>query len=89
MVAQREPPERAFVGALLHARREPQALFGEGFNRGPGRTGAGEGGEQVGHRISHPLVGVQHHPARRVVHEPNRQGHVQLSLAGLGQLAAT
>ena len=55
---------------------------------GAGRAVPGEGGEHGPDRVSHPDVGVEHDLVGRVVDQPDRQGHLQFTAAGLGQLPA-
>ena len=74
VMAQRQPGQRVFVRPGLDARGEGEPFGGERLDRGPGGTGALEGGEEAGDGVAHPLVGVEHDPPGGVIDEPDREG---------------
>ncbi len=63
--------------------REPQPLGVERLDYSAGRTGAGEGGEQVADGVLDAGVGVEHHLAGRVVDEARRAGPSAVRPGGL------
>ncbi len=81
------PGQLAFVRPGAYPAREPQPLGVEGLDYSAGRTGAGEGGEQVAHGVLDAGVRVEHHLAGRVVDEACGQDHRQFAPAGFGKLA--
>ena len=82
VMAKRQPRQGAFVGAGLDPGGEGEPFGGKRFDRGPGRAGALEGGEQVGDGVAHALVGVEHDPPGAVIDEADRQGQPQLAASG-------
>ncbi len=87
-VPQRFPGQLTPVRALADADREPQPGGVELGDHGAGRAGAGEHREQVRDRLTHAEVGVEHDLVAGVVDQPDRQAHLQLAAARLGQLPA-
>ena len=67
---------------------ERQIFVGEGLDDGTGRAGAGEGREQVAHRLHDAGVGIEHDTVGRVIDETDRERHLELTAPGLGQDAA-
>jgi hypothetical protein len=61
----------------------------ERLDAGGGRAGGGERREQVGERLLHAGVGVEHDVAGAVIDQPDRQRRDQLAAAGLGQHPTT
>jgi hypothetical protein len=68
--------------------RECQVLLARRPDRGAGRTGACEGGEQPAHTMLHLPVGVEHECAFGVVDQPDGWVHLQFTPACLVQDAA-
>jgi len=87
MVDERSPGDLTGMGTGCEPAREEQALLPE-VTDGPGRgAGAPERREERAHGLLHRGVRIEHHPARRIGHEADRQPDLQLAAAGLGALA--
>ncbi len=84
-VVQRVPHQLALVRPLGTAMRECQLLLASRLDRGAGRTGAGEGGEQPLQAMLHVPDGVEHERAVAVVDQPHGRAHLQLAAARLVQ----
>ena len=87
-VAQWHPGQFALVHSGAHPRRERQALIAKGLHGGPGRAGAGKGGEEMTHSLLHPGIGVEDDLAGRVIDQSDREQQGQLTATGLGDLTA-
>lgn len=87
-MAQRRPCQLAFVRAAANPERELQLLRSKSLHDRARRAGAGEGREQMRDGVGRTLVGIEDDLARRVGHEPDRQGHGELAATSLGELAA-
>ncbi len=84
-VIQCVPHQLTLVRALGTAVRKRQMLLTRGLDRGAGRAGAREGGEQPPQAMLHLPIGVEHERAIAVVDQPHGRAHLQLAAARLVQ----
>ncbi len=85
LVAQRSPVQLAGVRPGVVAAGKPQPLGGEVLDDRLCGSGLLEAFVQVGDRVAHALVGVEHDLFELVVDEPDGQARAQLAASCLGE----
>ena len=70
------------VRSAARPARKEQPFVTEVLHRGAGRAGAGKGVEEQPQAVLDLRIGIENHTIQRVVHQSQRQRHLQLAPLG-------